>query len=110
MTTGSFVQAATTPSAHPSATVVTREAAQWLLARVTDGHEALFDLDVDERFWRARRQVGASVSYFEAPLPSPLSAGDLAAAVVRWALGVGLAARAFHEVGSFRVSLTRPAD
>ena len=110
MTTGSFAQASSHTQAHPSATVVTREAGLWLLARVADGHEAAFDLELDERFWRARRAVGASASSFEARLPSPLSPGDLAAAMVRWAAGVGLTAKVTHEGAAFRVTLTRPAD
>jgi hypothetical protein len=110
MTTGSFAQATSHTQAHPSATVVTREAGLWLLARVADGYEATFDLELDERFWRARRAVGASSSSFEARLPSPLSPGDLAAAVVRWAAGVGLATKVTHEGAAFRVTLTRPAD
>lgn len=110
MTTGSFAQASSHTQAHPSATVVTREAGLWFLARVADGHEAAFDLELDERFWRARRAVGASASSFEARLPSPLSPGDLAAAMVRWAAGVGLTAKVTHEGAAFRVTLTRPAD
>jgi hypothetical protein len=43
-------------------------------------------------------------------LPSPLSPGDLAAAMVRWSAGVGLAAKVSHDGGAFRVTLSRPAD
>jgi hypothetical protein len=110
MSTGSFSQAGSHSQAHPSATVVTREAGLWFLARVADGHEATFDLEVDERFWRARRAVGAASSSFEVKLPSPLSPGDLAAAMVRWSAGVGLAAKVSHDGGAFRVTLSRPAD
>lgn len=110
MTTGSFAQATAHSPAQTTPPVVTREAAQWLLARVADGHGAVFQLHVDERFWRASRAVGASSSSFEARLPSPLSSGDLAAAMVRWASGAGLAARVTHEAGAFAVTLARPAD
>jgi hypothetical protein len=90
--------------------VITRDVAHWLHARVSDGHDAVFTLEVDARLWRIRRTLGATSSMFEAVVPGPLSPGDLAAAVVRWASTVGLTARTSHDDGVFRVTLVRPTD
>lgn len=90
--------------------VMPREAAQWVLARVSDGNDGNFTLEVDERFWRLRRVCGATSSMFESRLGAPMSAGDLAAALVRWATAVGFTARHAHEDGALRVSIVRPAD
>lgn len=90
---------------------LSREAAWWFQARVADAHqESTFALETDERFWRARRVHGGTSSMFEARLPATWSAGDLAAAIVRWAAGAGLVARSSTEDGHVRVTLVRPAD
>jgi hypothetical protein len=110
MATGSLV--------HPSAgavtgqgTLVGREVAHWLSARVHDpGHEATFTLETDPRFWRLRRAVGSTASMIEARLPTSVTPGDLAQAVARWALSVGLSARVMAEGATFRLTLSRPQD
>lgn len=107
MTTEAYLRGKAQTGSHA---VMPRDAAQWVMARVSDGNEASFSLEVDERYWRLRRAQGPTSSMFEARLTSPMSAGDLAAALVRWASAAGLTARHAHEDGHVRVSIARPAD
>ncbi len=86
---------------------ISREAGQWMAARAADGLEAVFSIEVDERFWRMRRTHGATSSMFETRLHGPLSAGDVTAAIARWASGAGFSVRTSHDEGGFRVTLSR---
>lgn len=91
--------------------LVGREVAQWLSARVLDaGHEATFSLETDDRFVRLRRVLGGTGSMLESRLAMPVTAGDLAQAVARWAPSAGLHARVQHDGGALRMTLTRPQD
>lgn len=110
MATDAFIQGSSHLVSQPAPWVLNREATQWFLARVADGHEATFALDVDERFWRARRVTDGCGSMIEAKLAAPLSCGDLVAALARWAAGAGLGVRTAHGDGALLVTLTRPAD
>ncbi len=110
MATEAFAHGTTPTGAHVVASVITREAGQWMMARASDGLEATFSVEVDERYWRVRRAHGATASMLETALPAPLSAGDLTAAIARWASGAGLTVRTSCEDGAWRITLTRHAD
>lgn len=93
------------------AALVGREVALWLSARVSDtGHEATFTIETDDRFVRLRRVLGGAGSMLESRIPMPVTAGDLAQAVARWAPSAGLHARVQHDGGALRMTLTRPQD
>ncbi len=77
----------------PQGQLVCRDVAQWILARVDGAEELELEVEVDERFWRLRRAWGSSASSIELRLPVPLTATEVAQAVLRWAAGEGLAAR-----------------
>lgn len=96
----------------PNAAVMVpgRETAAWLLARVGDGHEAVVSVEVDASWWRLRRANGAMASMLEVRVSGAMGAGDVAAAIVRWAHGVGLTARASVHEGCVSVTLARLAD
>ena len=107
MATDAFAPLTAHSNPHPTVAVISREAGQWMLARASDGLEATFTVEVDERFVRLRRAHGASSSLFEARVGGSLGAGDVTAAIARWAVGAGLSVRSSHDEGVFRVTLTR---
>ena len=110
MATGTLVHPSVGAVAGQGA-LVGREVAHWLTSRVHDaGHEAVFTLESDARFWRLRRTHGATASTIEARLPTQVTPGDLAQAVARWAPTAGLAARVHAEGGALRLTLSRPQD
>lgn len=88
-----------------------REVAQWLSARVVDGgHEASFSVEIHDGYLRLRRVLGGTGSMMEARVTSPVTAGDMAQAVARWAPSAGLQARVQHDGAALRMTLTRPQD
>lgn len=101
-----LAHSSTHTGAHPTP-AISREAGQWMAARAADGLEATFTVEVDERFWRVRRSHGSTSSMFEARLHGPLSAGDVTAAIARWASGAGFSVRSTHDESGFRVTLAR---
>jgi hypothetical protein len=107
MASEALAHGSTHTGAHSTVSAITRDAGQWMAARAADGLEATFSVEVDERYWRVRRSHGATSSMFEARLHGALSAGDVTAAIARWAVGAGLSVRSSHEDGVFRVTLSR---
>lgn len=107
MASEALAPATTHTGAHTAASAISRDAGQWMAARAADGLEATFTVEVDERYWRLRRVHGATSSMFEARLHGALSAGDVTAAIVRWAVGAGFTVRSSHDDGVFRVTITR---
>lgn len=88
-----------------------RDVAHWLSARVVDGgHEASFTVEIHDGYLRLRRALGATGSMLESRLPLPVTAGDVAQAVARWAPSAGLHARVQHDGHALRLTLTRPQD
>ena len=84
----------------------------WIAARVADGgREATFTVEADERFARLRRAFGATGSMLECRLTTPMTAAELAHAIVRWAPSQSMAARVQPEsAGAVRVTLSLPTD
>lgn len=84
----------------------------WALARVADGgREATFTVEADERFARVRRAHGGTASMLECRLPSPMTATEVAQALVRWAPSQSMTARVQPESGgAVRVTLSLPTD
>lgn len=109
MATGTPVHSGSALTGHGG--LLGRDVAHWLTARVHDaGHEAVFTVETDARFWRLRRAHGATASTIEARLPMTATPGDLAQAVARWAPSAGLAARVHADGAAVRVVLSRRQD
>ncbi len=109
MATDAFlIESGVTP--HAAVMAPGREIAAWLLARVADGHEAVVSVEVDASWCRLRRAHGSMASMLEARVSGAMGAGDLAAAIVRWAHGAGLSGRASVHEGLVTVTLARLAD
>lgn len=87
------------------APLVGHDVSSWILARLDGAQELTLDVEVDERFWRLRRELGASASVIELRLPVPLTGTEVAQAVLRWAAAEGLSARLEGEGLSTRVTL-----
>jgi hypothetical protein len=96
--------------ALPTLTTLSREAIWWLTARAAEPHETYLTFEVEGGYWRLRCFSGEAISTFEARLLGPLSVGDLAAAVARWAQNTGLVARSTHDNGKLRMSFSHPTD
>lgn len=102
----------TTGVAPVAGSLIGRDAAGWVVARLADDNgEASFLVEADERYWRLRRVLGDSASMYEDVLALPASVSDLAAALVRWAHAAGYAARVATEPDApVKVVVARRAD
>ncbi len=107
MASDALTHSSSQTGAHQAVSPITRDAGQWMAARAADGLEATFSVEVDERHWRLRRVHGATSSMFEARLQGSLSAGDVTAAIARWAVSAGFTVRTAHDDGVFRVTIAR---
>ena len=92
--------------------VVCPQAAGWLSSRVADDHgELTLQVEADEHCWRIRRTVGHTASMFEKGLALPVSASEVATALVRWASAAGLHAKhSFEPNGAVRVHIGKGRD